>query len=202
RAGGIATRDARGRSHADQGDARRNSEVQLTSQVLPPSAENACSQCAELAVACDQITRTRTGLPRNIEVVAAVVRQAVGRRHRLAARHWRGDCETGNDHQRNANKPSRDHARTLPSRMAVRNSQIPWSGSVHCQMDRSAGLRRVVDRALDLRLELDVAAQEVVVLLAEGLRVAALAGLDAPGFGEVIEAAEELGGVGERGEER
>ncbi|MBV8063840.1 MAG: hypothetical protein JOY51_09595, partial [Nevskia sp.] len=44
---------------------RRKSVIQLVSQVLPPSAEKACSQWAELAVMPDQMTRTRTGLPLN-----------------------------------------------------------------------------------------------------------------------------------------
>src|SRR6185436_14530728 len=57
--------------------------------------------------------------------------------------------------------------------------------------------RAVVHRALDLGPELDVAAQEVVVLLAERLGVAALAGLDPPGLGELVEQVEELLGIGE-----
>lgn len=34
--------------------ARVTSDIQFTSQVFPPSTENACSKCAELAVMLDQ----------------------------------------------------------------------------------------------------------------------------------------------------
>src|SRR5262245_36332925 len=53
-------------------------------------------------------------------------------------------------------------------------------------------------RALDLGLQLDVAAQEVVVLLAERLRIAALAGLGAPRLGQLVEAIDQELRVGER----
>src|SRR5207244_3048443 len=85
------------------------------------------------------------------------------------------------------------HARTTPGAPASPHSA---ASPAH----RSAGA--VVDRALDLGLELDVAAQEVVVLFPERLGVAALAGLDAPGLGELVEAFEELLGVAERLQER
>ncbi|HUO92294.1 MAG TPA: DUF1345 domain-containing protein [Rhizomicrobium sp.] len=42
---------------------RVNSIRQLVSQVLPPSGDIACSQCAELAVMFDQMKRVSTGLP-------------------------------------------------------------------------------------------------------------------------------------------
>lgn len=45
---------------------RVNSMIQLVSQVLPPSGENACSQRAESAVMLDQINRTYMLLPSNI----------------------------------------------------------------------------------------------------------------------------------------
>src|SRR5438874_13329036 len=45
--------------------------------------------------------------------------------------------------------------------------------------------RAFVDGALDLRADLDVAPQEVVVALAERLGVAALPGLDPPRLGEL-----------------
>src|ERR1700722_14559186 len=44
---------------------RLKSVVQLTSQVLPPSGEKACSQCAASAVMFDHTKRTRTVLPRS-----------------------------------------------------------------------------------------------------------------------------------------
>src|ERR1043165_909284 len=72
------------------------------------------------------------------------------------------------------------------------------SGRIDAELVATRSARAVVDRALDLGLELDVAAQEVVVLFAEGLGVAALAGLDAPCFGELVEALEKLLGVVER----
>jgi hypothetical protein len=47
-------------------DTRLNSIVQFTSQVWPPSGENACSQCALVAVIFDHVKRTRIGLPRSV----------------------------------------------------------------------------------------------------------------------------------------
>src|SRR5690606_26343164 len=60
----------------------------------------------------------------------------------------------------------------------------------------------LVHRPLDLRLELDVAPQEVVVFLAEQLRVATLARLGAPCLGELVEPTEQLRGLFERFEDR
>jgi len=40
--------------------------IQLVSHVFPPSGENACSQCADVGVICDQVNRTRIGLPRSV----------------------------------------------------------------------------------------------------------------------------------------
>src|SRR5579859_5885606 len=62
--------------------------------------------------------------------------------------------------------------------------------------------RAVVDRPLDLGLELDVAAQEVVVPLAERLGVAPLARLDPPRLGELVEPVDQLLGIAERLEQR
>ena len=42
---------------------RSNVFIQFVSQVFPPSTENACSQCAELAVIFDQIKRQKMCLP-------------------------------------------------------------------------------------------------------------------------------------------
>ncbi len=42
---------------------RSKSVIQLVSQVLPPSAENACSQWHEVAVISDQMTRHQMCLP-------------------------------------------------------------------------------------------------------------------------------------------
>jgi len=41
------------------------SVIQFTSQVLPPSSENACSKWAELGVISDQLNRTKIILPLN-----------------------------------------------------------------------------------------------------------------------------------------
>src|SRR5690606_9192199 len=62
--------------------------------------------------------------------------------------------------------------------------------------------RTLAEGAIDLRLQLDVLAQEVVVTLAERLRVAALLRLRAPRFRELVEASQELLRVVERLEER
>ena len=40
--------------------------TQFVSQLFPPSGEKACSQCAELAVMCDQVKRTLMGFPRKV----------------------------------------------------------------------------------------------------------------------------------------
>src|ERR1043166_6570157 len=85
-------------------------------------------------------------------------------------------------------RPSRSRRGLTPGRTARRARR------------RSAGA--VVDRAFDLGLELDVAAQEVVVLLAKRLGVAALARFGPPGLGELVEAVDQLLGVGERPEQR
>ena len=58
------------------------------------------------------------------------------------------------------------------------------------------------DRALDLRLELDVAAQEVVVLLAERLRVAALPRLRRHASASSSSAIDQLLRLGERLDDR
>src|SRR5690242_17089885 len=63
---------------------------------------------------------------------------------------------------------------------------------------RRMSARALVHRALDLGPDLDVAAQEVVVPLAERLRVTALARLRAPRLGELVEARHQLLRVGER----
>ena len=57
-------------------------------------------------------------------------------------------------------------------------------------------------RARSILVFIDVAAQEVVVALAERLRVAALARLRAPRGGEIVETIDELLGLGERRDER
>lgn len=45
---------------------RVKSMYQLVSQVLPPSREEACSQCADVAVIFDQTYRARIGFPFNV----------------------------------------------------------------------------------------------------------------------------------------
>src|SRR5689334_17205408 len=40
--------------------------IQFTSQVAPPSAENACSNRADLVETCVMTNRTRIGLPSNV----------------------------------------------------------------------------------------------------------------------------------------
>src|SRR5205823_9695350 len=57
-------------------------------------------------------------------------------------------------------------------------------------------------RALDLGLQLDVLAKEVVVALAERLGVAALLRLGSPGVGELVHAGEQLARFGERLDDR
>src|SRR5262249_46030926 len=59
-----------------------------------------------------------------------------------------------------------------------------------------------VQRAIDLHLDVDVAAQEVVVALAEVLHVAALAALGAEGLRELAHALDQLAGVLERLDDR
>src|SRR5512140_2079512 len=86
------------------------------------------------------------------------------------------------------------------------------NGRIHGVTPRGRGLfrarnaaklaRSVVDGALDLGLELDVASQEVVVLLAERLRVAALPGLRAPRIGQLVEAIDQQLALAERFDQR
>ncbi len=62
---GFARGDARVRNARRSYSSLRNAISQFTSQVFPPSSENACSHRADAGVTCDQVNRTLIGFPRN-----------------------------------------------------------------------------------------------------------------------------------------
>jgi hypothetical protein len=62
--GGLGKRRPRG-AQSDSSLMRVSTAIQFTSQVLPPSSENACSKRHESGVMSDHTLRTRIALPSN-----------------------------------------------------------------------------------------------------------------------------------------
>ena len=100
--------------------------------------------------------------------------------------------------------PARTRRNHTHHRRSVHASQPTVCGAfpLASQLATETAALTVAERALDLRLQLDVLAQEVVVLLAKRLRVAALFRLCAPRFGELVEPRDQLLRIVERLQDR